>query len=159
MTDERLSRHFDWHELCPRGVPSDPNVVAALQRLADHVLDPIREAVRSPIIVTSGYRSPAHNEAVGGAKDSYHVRGMAADITSGYARWTPIELAKVACQISALGGLGLYAPVNRMGSFIHVDTRPRVRGKITTWYYSASGGYGPLPADIRAALVAANCPI
>ena len=32
------------------------------------------------MIITSGYRTPTHNKEVGGAKYSYHMRGMAADI-------------------------------------------------------------------------------
>lgn len=51
--------------------------------LIDHVLDPLREAWGRPLTVTSGYRSPALNKAVGGAATSHHMRGMAADITTG----------------------------------------------------------------------------
>lgn len=53
-----------------------PNIV----NLVDKVLDPLRESYGKPIVITSGYRSPALNEAVRGAKNSHHVRGMAADI-------------------------------------------------------------------------------
>jgi len=153
-----LGLYFDWHELCPKGTPDDPAVVANLRRLVATILDPLREMIRAPLIVTSGYRSAAHNEAVGGAKHSYHVLGMATDITCGYARWTPLEIAKKAGQIKAVGGMGLYAPVNRMGSFIHLDLRPRGKdGKITTWYYD--GGYRDMPADYLAILRAAKCPV
>ena len=51
-----------------------------LERLVNRVLDPLREAWGSPIIVTSGYRCPELNARVGGARTSYHLRGMAADI-------------------------------------------------------------------------------
>ena len=51
-----------------------------LERLVSRVLDPLREAWGSPIIVTSGYRCPELNARVGGVKTSYHPRGMAADI-------------------------------------------------------------------------------
>ena len=157
--EDKLGKYFDWHELCPKSVPSDPKIVANLRMLCSRILDPLREAIRSPLIITSGYRSAEHNEAVGGAKHSYHVLGMAADVTCGYARWTPLEIAKVAGTISAVGGLGLYAPINRLGSFIHVDLRPRGRdGKITTWYH-VDGKYTDLPADILAALKAAKVPV
>lgn len=53
--------------------------------LVDNVLDPLREAWGRPITVTSGYRCPAVNKAVGGAATSHHVRGMAADISTGNA--------------------------------------------------------------------------
>lgn len=51
--------------------------------LVDKVLDPLREAWGKPIIVTSGYRCPELNKAVGGAKTSHHLSGMAADISTG----------------------------------------------------------------------------
>ena len=51
-----------------------------LELLTKCVLDPIREAWGSPIIVNSGYRCPELNALVGGAAYSYHMKGMAADI-------------------------------------------------------------------------------
>lgn len=44
-------------------------------------LQVLREALGLPIHINSGYRSPAHNKKVGGAANSMHMRGMAADIT------------------------------------------------------------------------------
>lgn len=60
-----------------------PEAQVKLQRLMDKLLDPIREQWGAPIVVNSGYRSPALNRAVGGATTSQHVRGEAADITAG----------------------------------------------------------------------------
>ena len=54
-----------------------------LVALVDNVLDPLREMYGNPIIVNSGYRSPALNKAVKGASTSQHVKGEAADITGG----------------------------------------------------------------------------
>lgn len=51
--------------------------------LVDSVLDPLREAWGKPIRVSSGYRCRELNRMVGGSKSSHHMRGMAADITSG----------------------------------------------------------------------------
>ncbi len=53
-----------------------------LVTLVECVLDPIREHWGSPIFVTSGYRCPLLNKKVGGVTNSYHLRGMAADITA-----------------------------------------------------------------------------
>lgn len=53
-----------------------------LVTLVEQVLDPIREHWGSPIFVTSGYRCPLLNKKVGGVANSYHLRGMAADITA-----------------------------------------------------------------------------
>ena len=51
-----------------------------LRALVDEVLDPLREAYGKPIRVSSGYRCPELNRLVGGAVNSQHMRGEAADI-------------------------------------------------------------------------------
>ena len=51
--------------------------------LVEQLLDPIRRRYGAPIIVTSGYRCPALNTAVGGVANSHHIVGCAADITAG----------------------------------------------------------------------------
>lgn len=56
-----------------------PNV----QALVDNVLDPLREAYGNPVRVTSGYRCPALNKAVGGSPTSDHMQARAADVTAG----------------------------------------------------------------------------
>lgn len=65
-----------------RGIDNTPSstIKANLTELVDKILDPLREAWDSPIIVTSGYRCQQLNKAVGGAKSSQHVYGQAADI-------------------------------------------------------------------------------
>ena len=82
-----LSPHFTMAEFvvsdtaARRGIDNDPpaELLHALKRTAQGM-----EAVRvrlggAPIIVTSGYRSPALNAAVGGQPSSQHTRGEAAD--------------------------------------------------------------------------------
>ena len=56
------------------------SIVENLRVLAVSVLDPIREAWKQPLIVTSGYRSPKLNVAVGGVPTSAHMDGCAVDI-------------------------------------------------------------------------------
>lgn len=51
-----------------------------LNQLIDNILDPLRKAYGQPIIVSSGYRCPELNKAVGGARTSQHTFGQAADI-------------------------------------------------------------------------------
>ena len=55
------------------------------------ILDILRSEIKKPVIITSGYRTPTRNKEVGGAKYSYHMRGMAADIRVD--GMTPKELA------------------------------------------------------------------
>lgn len=68
-----------------RGIDNTPGdaVRTALRDLTIHVLDPARRLWGAPLHVTSGYRSPALNRAVGGARNSQHIIGQAADITTG----------------------------------------------------------------------------
>ncbi len=64
------------------GIPNEPTpeVIANLQLLVTNVLQPLRTALGRSIKVTSGYRSPAVNKAVGGVKTSQHSEGKAVDI-------------------------------------------------------------------------------
>ena len=64
------------------GIPNIPSwrETENLRLLVENVLDPLREAWGHPIIVTSGFRCKLLNEMVGGAPNSQHVQGMAADI-------------------------------------------------------------------------------
>ena len=55
-------------------------VVDNLRALCRNVLEPARVAFGAPIYVTSGYRCPALNKAVGGKPTSQHLRGEAADL-------------------------------------------------------------------------------
>ena len=54
--------------------------VAHLQELVDTLLDPLRDAWGSGIIVTSGYRCPLVNSIAGGSPTSPHPTGYAADL-------------------------------------------------------------------------------
>lgn len=63
-------------------VPSH-DVLPRLHYLMEHCLDPIREAWGKPIGVNSGFRCYALNVAVGGSTTSQHLKGEAADITTG----------------------------------------------------------------------------
>ena len=69
--------------------------MANLQSLAENVLDPAREAYRQPVYVSSGYRCPSLNKAVGGAVTSQHTRGEAADLCTGDGRQGNLRLAAV----------------------------------------------------------------
>lgn len=50
-----------------------------LKLLCEKVLQPIRDHFDKPVIISSGYRSPAVNRAVGGSSKSQHITGEAAD--------------------------------------------------------------------------------
>ena len=93
-----LSPHFSLAELVSSQVATRkgidnapaPAIVANLTRLAA-LLEQVRALVGAPIAISSGYRSPALNKAVGGAANSAHVLGLAADISM--VKLTPKVLA------------------------------------------------------------------
>ena len=84
-------RYFSIGELCQsnvadlKGIPNHANTYQRmnLEKLILRVLDPIRSLYGKPIYVNSGFRSERLNDLVGGAKNSQHLQGKAADITAG----------------------------------------------------------------------------
>lgn len=87
--DIQLSRHFKLSELIASetalkmSIDNTPDIehIVSLSNLVANTLQPLRNALNIPIQVTSGYRSPALNAAVGGAARSQHLTGEAVDIT------------------------------------------------------------------------------
>jgi len=59
----------------------DGGSISRIELLVKEVLDPVRELLGRPIIITSGFRSEKLNKAVGGAPTSQHLTGEAADMT------------------------------------------------------------------------------
>ena len=57
-----------------------PEAEENLKKLMVNVLEPARVMLGAPVIVTSGYRCPKLNKAVGGVSNSQHVKGQAADL-------------------------------------------------------------------------------
>ena len=108
----RISENFILEEFqctCCQRVMLHPHL---LQKLQD-----LRTEIGKPIIVTSGYRCPPYNQEVGGAKGSYHLFGMAADVYS-----LGMELKTLLKAAGGIGfsGIGFYPDNN----FLHLDIRP-----------------------------------
>jgi uncharacterized protein YcbK (DUF882 family) len=129
-------RWFKARELaCKDGTPYPERWTLRLAVLLD-ALDTIRDAYGAPIYVVSGYRTPEHNGAVGGAQASQHMLGRAADIRP--VRCGPGDIERLRDivedlifrgKLPAVGGVGVYP--NR---WIHVDTRLKPPGgHIARW--------------------------
>ena len=69
------SRRFDEEQYNP---PAE--IIENLRALCINVLQPLRDAIGSPVNINSGYRCPSLNMSIGGAKNSQHMTGHAADI-------------------------------------------------------------------------------
>jgi putative chitinase len=101
-----------------RRIPSDDTIKANICQLAKE-LDQVREEWGSPIIVTSWYRPPAVNKAVGGVSNSQHISGKAADIKPAFGdigkfqEWLDVH----AWKSKALG-------YGAKKGFVHIDLRP-----------------------------------
>jgi len=113
--DFKLSRSFTLGELASKDgadiVIVHPALLIGLQAL--------RDLVNKPIKINSGFRSPEHNKAIGGASNSLHTLGLAADVV--VEGVTPIHIASIARDLG-FGGVKAYP------TFTHVDV-----GKIRTW--------------------------
>ena len=83
----KLTEHFTLEEMivseyaARNGIKNTPSATAVqnLILLCQNVLEPLRQIVQKPVIITSGYRSKKVNEAIGGSSTSQHMKGQAAD--------------------------------------------------------------------------------
>lgn len=76
-------------------------------------LNSIRHTAGIPMVITSGYRSPEHNEKIGGVKNSSHLKGVAADIAvNNSADRIKIVAAAIAHKVRRIGVAD---------GFIHLD--------------------------------------
>ena len=117
-TPTNYSEHFTRRELdCHCGCDAPPGVEANLARLAAS-LEVLRAAIGTPLHVNSGYRCPAYNKRIGGAKQSQHMEGKAADLSGRKALPKAIHDAAENVPAFLHGGIGLYP------TFCHVDIRP-----------------------------------
>lgn len=112
INDIKIAEYFSLSEFecpCCRRVMLSPDLLARL----DH----LRMVINRPIYINSGYRCPEENRRVGGVSDSYHLRGMAADI-----HIRDFLLSDLILYAKELGfnGIGIYYKKN----FLHLDVRP-----------------------------------
>lgn len=120
---KKLSEHFTLEELLFSQTAArkkidntpTPEILANLARLAG-VLEVVRAELGNVAIhVSSGYRSPALNKAIGGAKHSRHMRGLAVDFTAP-AFGTVLQTAR---KIASLD-LGYDQIIHEFGRWVHL---------------------------------------
>ena len=110
--DEQVSKHFRVKEFACK----DGCKFVLISKLLVQVLEALRLKIGEEIYINSGFRTPSHNKAVGGALLSYHQYGMAADIRA--KTKSPEELYNLLDEmLKGYGGLELHK------TFVHVDTR------------------------------------
>lgn len=160
---DQLTPHFRAFKLAMHDggrhtLPSDPEVLANLQRTAEMV-----EALRTRwalkcsdprLTVVSGWRSRDQNTRIGGAPKSQHMLGKAVDIVRADIDWDALrhgcgteadadkmqEFAEFAektidhdTALVVVGGFGIYP------GWLHLDWRPRIGNRVARWYGNVIG--------------------
>jgi len=108
-----MMKYFNYHEF------DSPDIMGSGQMMDRDflsLLDLAREKFDKPIHINSGYRTPAHNDAVGGTEKSSHLKGLAADIDCRKSK-DRFELIDIFLDLC----------INRIviaDTFIHIDVDP-----------------------------------
>ena len=111
-----ISEHFKLSEF----QSPDTKEVKVDEKLIER-LEKLRKRIGQPLVINSGYRTKEHNKSVGGADDSLHLPGKAADMAK--VKGLTIDEMAVLAQKMGFDGIGKY----NWG--IHAD----VRGTVARW--------------------------
>ena len=95
----------------------------------------------SKIIVTSGYRCPEHDKAVGGTSSGQHTKGNAADVCCYGQDGQPISSKTICCKAQDLGFTGI-ANITSSYQYTHLDVRTGYR-----WLGDETKGNGTVTED------------
>ena len=140
---EYLSPHFTLGELTrsataqARGIDNTPTPqhVTNLRHLAA-TLEKVRALLGHPVLISSGYRSPELNAAVGGSSTSDHANGLAADLTC-----PKFGTAEAVCVAIMDSGIAFDQLIFEQGAtdWVHLGIGPRMRRQVLSW--SRDRGY------------------
>lgn len=128
MTDERLHQSFWLSEFLRsdtavrKGIDNIPSATALanIRNVLAPGMQRVRDALRMPVLITSGYRSLALNQAVGGSASSQHVAGLACDFVAPDFG-TPRSIARhLSQQAEALG----FDQLIFEGTWVHISFVP-----------------------------------
>lgn len=138
----KLTEHFTWDEVTfsetairrglDNSVPDEllPNV----QRMA-HFMEQLRFAIGGrPINITSWYRSPEVNAAIGGSKTSAHMKGLACDFKCPLLG-TPLAVAKFIAE----SNLDFDQVIHELGRWVHIGLAEGNRRQLLTAYRGPDG--------------------
>ncbi len=143
----KLSENFTLSEMLVSGAahrfkiyeqftPSEA-VKLNLKALCENVLQPLRDEVKRPIYVSSGYRCPKVNKAIGGARTSQHIKGEAADIQ--IAGITTDEICRIVLEL----GIEFDQMIEEYGSWVHISFKRTGTNRNQVLQKKSGQGYRP----------------
>ena len=135
----QLSPHFNVREFRCQCGQSHETLIAS--ELVDKLEDLYTTLNCSKIIVTSGYRCPEHDKAVGGTSSGQHTKGTAADVCCYGQDGQPISSKTVCCKAQDLGFGGI-ANITTSYQYTHLDVRTGYR-----WLGDETKGNGTVTDD------------
>jgi zinc D-Ala-D-Ala carboxypeptidase len=117
------------------GIDNTPpaEIVENLKRLAAG-LESVRALLGAPLEISSGYRCPALNEAIGGSSASQHVQGLAVDFACP-AYGSPLEVARAIHR----SGMEFDQCILEYGRWVHLSFSDAPRGRLLTIYDENEG--------------------
>lgn len=137
----KLTEHFSLEEFTHsqtairKAIPNrpSPHVIANLLHAAEQ-MEKVRKLLgNKPITISSGYRSPKLNEAVGGSKTSAHMLGYAADFICPSCG-PPIDVVrKIAASDLE------FDQVIQEGTWVHISFDPQNRKEVLTALFTGNG--------------------
>lgn len=136
----QLSKNFQLHEFTRsqtatrRGIKNTPTPaqIESLRKLCVHVLQPVRDHYGQPIRISSGFRSPRLNRAIGGSSTSQHSKGEAADFeVPGVSNLAVCRWMEANLNYDQLI-LEFYTPGVPNSGWVHVSYGPRMRNQELT---------------------------
>ena len=138
---KQLSENFSLAQLTAsetaalKGIDNTPSpeALANMQRLAAG-LEEVRSLLGAPLDISSAYRCPELNRAVGGSAGSQHVQGMAADFTC--PQFGPPIAVAAAIQAS---GIAFDQCILEFNRWVHISFSPAPRGRVLSIYDGAAG--------------------
>ena len=137
-----ISKNFSYHEFEQSSTAKEYRITNtittvevrdSIKNLVENLIQTLRDMIKKPLNISSGYRCPALNAKVGGVPTSQHMKGEAADVWC--ATMTPYELAcKVVDSGLPFDQLGLYP------GFIHLSYKKNGPQRMQIFYNSSYKG-------------------
>ena len=112
-----------------------PTEMANIRNLLAPGMQSVRDCLMHPVFISSGYRSPEVNRAVGGAKNSQHTQGLAADFKCPMFGM-PITIARYIQQHCTQVR---FDQLICEGSWVHISFAAKPRGEVLTAHFGPGG--------------------